>query len=200
MTSRKDQIVLSYEDSLLRESDLKLLDRGNWLNDNLISFWFTYLTNTLTPKNCGDFSWLSPEIAQLIKSAQHSKEMQHELKAILKDGNHLEKRVLFIPLNDCDYTAHGGWCSISKSFKFFYNSIELSADLFELSGNLLRLPSNRSFFHQVTIGRCSSIAEANRNAPSSSITTVRMATILRQPVSNIETLWSLLLILSWTSS
>lgn len=109
MASRKDPIVLSYGDSLLRTSDLKLLDRGNWLNDNLISFWFAYLTDTFTPKN-GDqlFGWLSPEIAQLIKSAQYSKEMHHELKTILESGGYLQKSVLFIPLNDCDFTDCGG--------------------------------------------------------------------------------------------
>ena len=114
MTAHKDPIVLSYEDSLLRESDLKLLDHGNWLNDNLISFWFAYLTNTLIPTNGKHFAMLPAEIVQIIKSAEHSKDLRQDMRVILESGNYLEKSVLFIPLNDCDYTSHGGEFSISN--------------------------------------------------------------------------------------
>lgn len=38
MTS-KNEIVLNYNDSILYQSDLKLLERNNWLNDRLIGFW-----------------------------------------------------------------------------------------------------------------------------------------------------------------
>ena len=115
MTTHQDPIVLSYEDTLLRQSDLRLLDSGNWLNDNVISFWFAYLTNTLLPNNGNHFSWLPPELTQLIKSAQYSKEMHHELRTILESGGHLQKNVLFIPLNDGDYAAQriGGRFSVS---------------------------------------------------------------------------------------
>lgn len=33
-----DNIVLSFHDSLLRESDVQLLNKGHWLNDNIIGF------------------------------------------------------------------------------------------------------------------------------------------------------------------
>lgn len=35
-----DEVVLSFHDSLLRESDLSLLEEGRWLNDRLIGFVF----------------------------------------------------------------------------------------------------------------------------------------------------------------
>lgn len=35
-----DEIVLSFHDSLLRKSDLSLLEDGRWLNDRLIGFVF----------------------------------------------------------------------------------------------------------------------------------------------------------------
>lgn len=35
-----DDVVLSFHDSLLRESDLSLLEEGRWLNDRLIGFAF----------------------------------------------------------------------------------------------------------------------------------------------------------------
>ena len=34
-----DKIVLDYNDSLVYESDLKLLNQGKWLNDRIIGFW-----------------------------------------------------------------------------------------------------------------------------------------------------------------
>lgn len=33
-----DDVVLSYYDSLLRQSDVELLQEGQWLNDNIIAF------------------------------------------------------------------------------------------------------------------------------------------------------------------
>lgn len=103
MSSKKDQIVLSYEDTLLRESDFKLLDKGNWLNDKIISFWFSYLTNTFVPRKDKLYLCVSPEITQLIKSAENSDAMFEELKAILSDTYYSSKNVLFIPINDSDY-------------------------------------------------------------------------------------------------
>ena len=35
-----DKIVLSYYDSLIRESDFSLLDAPQWLNDKVIGFYF----------------------------------------------------------------------------------------------------------------------------------------------------------------
>lgn len=36
----KDEVVLSFHDSLLHDSDVLLLNEGQWLNDNLIGFMF----------------------------------------------------------------------------------------------------------------------------------------------------------------
>lgn len=40
-----DEIVVSFHNSLLRESDLCLLDGPRWLNDKLIGFAFEYDLN-----------------------------------------------------------------------------------------------------------------------------------------------------------
>ena len=37
-----DPVVLNYHDSVLRKSDLLLLEKPNWLNDNIIAFAFQY--------------------------------------------------------------------------------------------------------------------------------------------------------------
>ena len=35
-----DEVVLNFQDSLLRKSDVKLLEEGQWLNDKIIGFMF----------------------------------------------------------------------------------------------------------------------------------------------------------------
>ena len=45
-----DEIVLSFQDSLLRQSDLRLLEEGRWLNDRLIGFMFEYVFSSSLPK------------------------------------------------------------------------------------------------------------------------------------------------------
>ncbi|KAF5842579.1 hypothetical protein DUNSADRAFT_6429 [Dunaliella salina] len=42
MPSSEDK-VLNYGDSCLRKGDVDLLTHGQWLNDQIISFWFEYL-------------------------------------------------------------------------------------------------------------------------------------------------------------
>lgn len=46
-----DEIVLSFQDSLLRQSDLRLLEEGRWLNDRLIGFMFEYVFFFFSSKN-----------------------------------------------------------------------------------------------------------------------------------------------------
>ena len=40
MAAEKDEIVLSFYDSLLKKSDVELLNEGQWLNDRMIGFVF----------------------------------------------------------------------------------------------------------------------------------------------------------------
>ena len=40
MAAEKDEVILSFHDSLLRRSDVELLQEGRWLNDKLIGFMF----------------------------------------------------------------------------------------------------------------------------------------------------------------
>jgi sentrin-specific protease 8 len=49
-----DRVVLSRGDVCLRAADLALLEGARWLNDNVISFWFS----TLTERSNGDSSVL----------------------------------------------------------------------------------------------------------------------------------------------
>jgi len=108
MSSTKDKIILGFRDTLIRESDLKLLDPGEWLNDNILSFWFAYLQDRLVPTNSKSYCCVCPEMTQFIKSAHQYEEMYNELERILNDEFY-NKDVLFVPINDCDFTTHGGY-------------------------------------------------------------------------------------------
>jgi len=43
MACNEDTTVLSFHDSLLRQSDVALLHGTEWLNDKLIGFYFEYV-------------------------------------------------------------------------------------------------------------------------------------------------------------
>lgn len=64
----KDKVVVSLEDSVLRESDLELLKGQHWLNDRVISFYFEYLhINKFESSN--KICFISPEVSQFLKLA-----------------------------------------------------------------------------------------------------------------------------------
>ena len=46
-----DPVILSYFDSLLRQSDIALLEKPNWLNDKIIGFAFQYYEEVNTNSN-----------------------------------------------------------------------------------------------------------------------------------------------------
>ena len=63
-----DKVVVSLEDSVLRESDLELLKGPHWLNDRVISFYFEYLhLNKFESSN--KICFISPEVSQFLKLA-----------------------------------------------------------------------------------------------------------------------------------
>ncbi|PWA18842.1 hypothetical protein CCH79_00004864 [Gambusia affinis] len=66
---RMDPVVLSYQDSLLRRSDVSLLEGPYWLNDQVIGFAFEYFANERF-RVLGDAAiFISPEVTQFIKCA-----------------------------------------------------------------------------------------------------------------------------------
>ncbi|NXB65437.1 SENP8 protease, partial [Struthidea cinerea] len=99
-----DPVVLSYMDSLLRRSDVALLEPPNWLNDHIIGFAFEYFAN----QQFQDFShrvcFISPEVAQFIKCALS----QEEIAIFLQPLDLLRKELVFLPINDNSSQAAGG--------------------------------------------------------------------------------------------
>ena len=62
-----NNIVLNYYNSLLRQSDMDLLRGRDWLNDQLIGFWFEYLENDVFKTRSESFCLVSPEVSHFIK-------------------------------------------------------------------------------------------------------------------------------------
>ncbi|CAH1119731.1 unnamed protein product [Phaedon cochleariae] len=95
MNHNTDTIVLSYNESLLRQSDVDILKGPFWLNDTIISFFFEYL-ETYVFKNNTALSFVSPEVTQCIKISQ-----QQELCVFLEPLlSNAKKDFIFFALND----------------------------------------------------------------------------------------------------
>lgn len=96
-TKEKDQIVLSYHDSLLRSSDVDLLKGTHWLNDVLIGFYYEYLTQQCQEDNNARLLFVSPSLTQLLKM-EDPKNYGEFLDSLDAKNYHF----VFFPLNDCD--------------------------------------------------------------------------------------------------
>jgi Ulp1 family protease len=104
--SESDPILVSYQDSIVRLSNLKTLDKSNWLDDNIITFAFEYLQyeSKFTKDKKNLFAFVTPPVVQLLK-------MSDDLFAeqLLQSIDFLEKKFLILPINDNTHvTVFGG--------------------------------------------------------------------------------------------
>ncbi|XP_075753643.1 sentrin-specific protease 8 [Pelodiscus sinensis] len=99
-----DPVVLSYVDSLLRQSDVSLLDPPNWLNDHIIGFAFEYFSSDQFQDFSEQVCFVSPEVAQFIKCATSPEEVAVFLKPLCLP----HKEVVFLAINDNSNQAAGG--------------------------------------------------------------------------------------------
>lgn len=98
-----DRVVLSYHDCLIHESDLRLLEGRNWLNDSLIAFWFEHLTHEVFCET-SRLLFVSPEVTQLIKMGDPK-----ELPIFLDPLDARFKDHIFLAVNDnSSVIASGG--------------------------------------------------------------------------------------------
>ena len=89
-----DPIVLDYQNSLLRRSDVDLLLDNDWLNDTLIGFWFEYLEHEVFPDQ-DSILFIAPEVSHFIKLASAA-----ETQLFIEPLNLSAKDYVFIPVND----------------------------------------------------------------------------------------------------
>lgn len=97
-----DSIVLDYHNSLLRQSDLRLLQPGDWLNDRLIGFWFEYLENELFVGQ-NDICLISPEVAQFVKLGSDC-----DSAMFLEPLDLNSKGLVLLPVNDLSSLDESG--------------------------------------------------------------------------------------------
>ncbi|XP_009895390.2 sentrin-specific protease 8 [Dryobates pubescens] len=100
----EDPVVLSYMDSLLRQSDVALLDPPNWINDRIIGFAFEYFASKEFEAFEHELCFISPEVAQFIKCA----ESREEVGEFLQPLDLRSKRLVFFPINDNSSQLAGG--------------------------------------------------------------------------------------------
>lgn len=99
-----DPVILSYQDSLLRRSDVALLEGPHWLNDQVIGFVFEYFAAERFKDLSRSVCFISPEVTQFIKCAS----CQEELALFLEPLQLATRRWVFLAVNDNSNQTAGG--------------------------------------------------------------------------------------------
>nr|CAH7727696.1 unnamed protein product [Callosobruchus chinensis] len=159
--SSTDAIVLSYNECLLRESDVELLRGPHWLNDSIISFYFEYLQSDLF-SDCPQLLFVAPEVTQCIKISPLG-----DIGVFLDPlVSNIQRDFIFFALNDNESTESSGgshWSllvfSRPECTVFHYDSSNGSNQMpaIELSQKILK------FFSMETIGRIDSMECLQQN-------------------------------------
>ncbi|XP_078597093.1 sentrin-specific protease 8-like [Branchiostoma floridae x Branchiostoma japonicum] len=95
MAALADDIVLSFHDSCLLKSDVKLLQPPNWLNDKIIGFAFEYFERVQFQDFSSDVTFISPDVTQFIKYSQGD-----DLAPFLEPLELSSKKLVFLAVND----------------------------------------------------------------------------------------------------
>ncbi|KAM9765250.1 sentrin-specific protease 8 [Menidia menidia] len=99
-----DPVVLSFQDSLLRRSDVSLLEGPHWLNDQVIGFAFEYFAAERFKALGASAAFISPEVTQFIKCAS----CPGELALFLEPLGLASRRWVFLAVNDNSDRSAGG--------------------------------------------------------------------------------------------
>lgn len=103
MADGKNDVVLSFNDSLVRQSDIQLLDGPHWLNDIVIGFCFEYFEREKFNHSADKLALISPDVAQFIKLAS-----AEDLTSSLESLNLPTKQFVFLPVNDNENSEIAG--------------------------------------------------------------------------------------------
>ncbi|XP_019625899.1 PREDICTED: sentrin-specific protease 8-like isoform X2 [Branchiostoma belcheri] len=95
MAELADDIVLSFHDSCLRNSDVRLLQPPNWLNDKILGFAFEYFERVQFEEFSSDVTFISPDVTQFIKYSQGD-----DLAPFLEPLELSCKKYIFLAVND----------------------------------------------------------------------------------------------------
>ncbi|VDI64938.1 sentrin-specific protease 8 [Mytilus galloprovincialis] len=103
MADGENDVVLSFNDSLVRKSDIDLLDGPHWLNDILIGFCFEYFEREKFNHSADRLALIVPDVAQFIKLAPAA-----DLTSSLESLNLPTKQFVFLPVNDNENAETAG--------------------------------------------------------------------------------------------
>lgn len=99
-----DRIVLSYNDSLLHESDVQLLESNNWLNDRIIGFTYEYFEQDVYKTD--KIAFVNPSTVQFLKLCASLEEAK---MCFLEPLGLDQKELIFFPINNNrDVNTQGG--------------------------------------------------------------------------------------------
>ena len=115
-----DPVVASLQDSLVRESDLALLDGPFWLNDCVIGFYFEHLFQSHF-QGSNKVCFISPEVSQFLKLVSDD-----EIRMFVEPLNLEAKQVILMAVNNAsDPSRPGGshWSLLiySAQARMFYH-------------------------------------------------------------------------------
>ncbi|CAL0334057.1 unnamed protein product [Lupinus luteus] len=101
--SQADEKILSYDDVVLRQSDLDILSGPYYLNDRIIEFYFSYLSSSHPSQ---DIFLVPPSIAFWIMKCP----IIETLKDFIEPLNLSDRKLVIFPINDNDDVnlAEGG--------------------------------------------------------------------------------------------
>ncbi|CAI0545381.1 unnamed protein product [Linum tenue] len=101
-----DEIILSYDDAVLRQSDLRILSGPRFLNDRIIEFYFSYLSSSSSSFPSEDVLLVPPSITFWISNCPDADSLS-EFAQPLKLP---ERKIVLFPVNDNDdvEVAEGG--------------------------------------------------------------------------------------------
>ncbi|KAK9743967.1 Ulp1 protease family, C-terminal catalytic domain [Popillia japonica] len=97
-----NQVILNYHESLLRGSDMRLLQGPSWLNDTIISFYFEYLEIDKFKKNPA-LLFVPPQVTQCIKITP-----MQDIGIFLDPLRMESQNFIFFALNDNEQTECSG--------------------------------------------------------------------------------------------
>jgi Ulp1 family protease len=125
------RILLTYGSSTLRQSDINLLKPNNWLNDQIILFFYEYLQST-SPNS--DSLLIDPSTSFILLIEDDEEDLAEGLSQINFQG----KRLIFFPVNNhLDPGINGGshWTllvnDLASNRAFYYDSLNSKGQNYE---------------------------------------------------------------------
>lgn len=98
-----DKKVLNYRGIVVQRSDLDTLREGCFLTDQIIAFYFTYLSSSFNTKT--DTLLVLPSISQLITNCKDAKSVEEYVESCQMSSKRL---VLFVVNDNEDFVGGGG--------------------------------------------------------------------------------------------